>query len=366
MPAVTFGPYRLELTTGELLRSGIAVRLQPQPSRLLVLLVQRAGQLVTRDEIRRLVWGPETFVDFDQSVNFCVRQIRTALRDHADRPCYIETIPRRGYRFIAPVQPVVEDQEAVVSRPNPAAHRTPSFWPRLASGFLIVVLVSVCAYVIVSWQARLTQASPVRSRVDQDVELGRFFLNKTTAAAAHAAIERFETAARRDPTDARAYAGIAEAYNQLSSVFIAGKPPANARLLALRAAMRAIQLDPHLAEGYAALGYTALHEFAWTEAEAALRRALQLNARFMPAHQAYAGLLAARRRYPEAIAEARRGLDSEPASVRARLVLGWMLYFARQYVAALQELQTILQMARTYALAQFSARAGAHRHATVG
>ena len=104
MPLVTFGPFRLDLNSHELHRSGIAVRLQPQPARLLALLVERAGELVTRDEIRRTVWGADTFVDFDQSVNFCIRQIRTALHDSADKPCYLETLPRRGYRFIAPVQ----------------------------------------------------------------------------------------------------------------------------------------------------------------------------------------------------------------------------------------------------------------------
>ena len=104
MASVTFGPFRLNPESGELHRSGVAVRLQAQPSKLLILLVERAGELVTRDEIRRRVWGAETFVDFDQSVNFCIRQIRTALHDNADEPCYVETLQRRGYRFIAPVQ----------------------------------------------------------------------------------------------------------------------------------------------------------------------------------------------------------------------------------------------------------------------
>jgi DNA-binding winged helix-turn-helix (wHTH) protein len=109
MRRVTFGPFQLDLDTHELNRSGLAVRLQPQPAKLLALLVEHAGRLVTRDEIRHNVWGPDTFVDFDQSVNFCVRQIRTALHDNADTPCYVETLPRRGYRFIAPVQNVEND-----------------------------------------------------------------------------------------------------------------------------------------------------------------------------------------------------------------------------------------------------------------
>src|SRR4026207_1573293 len=88
---------------------------------LLALLVARAGELVTRDEIRRTMWGADTFVDFDQSVNFCVRQIRTALRDNADAPCYVETLPRRGYRFIAPVQRVDDDQKVLAPTVAPTS-----------------------------------------------------------------------------------------------------------------------------------------------------------------------------------------------------------------------------------------------------
>jgi len=111
MRFASFGPYRLNLDTGDLQRSGHAIRLQPQPAKLLVLLVERAGTLVTREEITRTVWGTDTFVDFDQGVHFCVRQIRASLHDQADTPCYLETVPRRGYRFIAPVavEPPPED-----------------------------------------------------------------------------------------------------------------------------------------------------------------------------------------------------------------------------------------------------------------
>lgn len=99
-----FGEFELDVAAGELRRNSRRLKLQPQPYKLLVLLVKRAGALVTRDEIRGELWPEGTFVDFDQSVNFTVKQIRDALRDIADRPVYIETVPRRGYRFIAPVE----------------------------------------------------------------------------------------------------------------------------------------------------------------------------------------------------------------------------------------------------------------------
>jgi DNA-binding winged helix-turn-helix (wHTH) protein len=98
-----FGEFELDVEGGELRRAGREVRLPPQPFRLLVFLVRRAGTLVSRDDIRAELWPDGTFVDFDQAVNFTVRQIRDALGDSADKPVYLQTVPRRGYRFIAPV-----------------------------------------------------------------------------------------------------------------------------------------------------------------------------------------------------------------------------------------------------------------------
>lgn len=101
---VRFGPFELDLGKEQLRRNGAVVRLQPQPFRLLALLVSRAGHVATRDEIRHALWDPKTYVDFDQGVNFTMRQVRAALGDDAERPLFVETVPRRGYRFIAPIE----------------------------------------------------------------------------------------------------------------------------------------------------------------------------------------------------------------------------------------------------------------------
>jgi len=103
-PLVSFGSYQLDLKTGELHRNGTRLHLQPQPARVLGLLVSRAGELVTREEIQEEIWGSEVFVDFEKNLNFAVKQIREALHDDPEKPTYIETLPKRGYRFIAPVQ----------------------------------------------------------------------------------------------------------------------------------------------------------------------------------------------------------------------------------------------------------------------
>src|SRR2546429_4804964 len=101
-----FGIFELDPKSGELRKAGVDINLPPQPAKVLVLLATRAGQLVTREELRQEIWGKETFVDFEHGLNSCIKQIRAALDDHPETPRYIETRPRRGYRFIAPVHEV--------------------------------------------------------------------------------------------------------------------------------------------------------------------------------------------------------------------------------------------------------------------
>ena len=102
-PTIRFGSFQLDVAASELRKHGTLIKLQPQPLRVLLLLTQRAGQVVTREEIQRCLWSDSTFVDFERGINFSINQIRGALADNADRPRYIETLPRRGYRFIAEV-----------------------------------------------------------------------------------------------------------------------------------------------------------------------------------------------------------------------------------------------------------------------
>jgi DNA-binding winged helix-turn-helix (wHTH) protein len=98
---IRFGPFTLDAQSGELRRDGELVPLAPQPFRLLLALASRPGELVTREELRQQVWDDGTFVDFERGLNFCVLQARTALGDDAKQPAYIETLPKRGYRFVA-------------------------------------------------------------------------------------------------------------------------------------------------------------------------------------------------------------------------------------------------------------------------
>lgn len=102
---VRFGAYEADLRTGELRKHGVRVKLQEQPFQLLSLLLERPGELVTREEIQRRLWSADTFVDFDHGLNTAMRRLRDALSDSADNPRWVETLPRRGYRFVGPVAP---------------------------------------------------------------------------------------------------------------------------------------------------------------------------------------------------------------------------------------------------------------------
>ena len=99
-----FGVFELDLSAGELRKSGVKLRLQGQPFQVLALLLERAGEVVTREELQQRLWPSDTFVDFDHSLNTAINKVREALGDSASSPRYVETLARRGYRFIAPLQ----------------------------------------------------------------------------------------------------------------------------------------------------------------------------------------------------------------------------------------------------------------------
>src|SRR5215467_6084809 len=98
-----FDVFEVDTNAGELRRQGERVKLPPQPFRVLEFLVRHGGEVVTRADIRQRIWS-DSFVDFEQGLNFCIRQIRDALGDTAEAPRFIETLPRRGYRFLVPVE----------------------------------------------------------------------------------------------------------------------------------------------------------------------------------------------------------------------------------------------------------------------
>jgi len=148
MPGILrFGVFEFDRDAMELRRNGAPIRLQEQPLRILAALVERPGEIVTREELQERVWGKDTFVDFEQSLNKAVNRLREALNDEAGQPKYVETVPRRGYRFIAPVTGLPMGQPLPLQSPvseaapaKPAVHRKRIASIALLAAFLVVAL----------------------------------------------------------------------------------------------------------------------------------------------------------------------------------------------------------------------------------
>jgi DNA-binding winged helix-turn-helix (wHTH) protein/TolB-like protein len=150
-----FGIFEFSGTNRELRRDGQLVRLQAQPAQVLECLIQRAGQVVSREELHRVVWGEGTFVDFDRGLNFCMAQIRSALDDDATAPRFIRTIPKHGYQFIAPVAMAAN---AATELTEPAAGGRKLSLDSLVAGVLAATLLLGVAFAA-GYHLRAQQAS---------------------------------------------------------------------------------------------------------------------------------------------------------------------------------------------------------------
>lgn len=130
-----FGVFELDLSAGELRKNGAKLRLQGQPFQVLALLLERPGEVVTRQDLQQKLWPSDTFVDFDHSLNTAINKVREALGDSASSPRYVETLARRGYRFIAPVrtEQLAAPPESAPTAPAPQVEPapTPQFHPEL-------------------------------------------------------------------------------------------------------------------------------------------------------------------------------------------------------------------------------------------
>jgi DNA-binding winged helix-turn-helix (wHTH) protein len=156
---VRFGTFEADLRSGELRRNGARVRLQEQPLRVLAMLLERPGEVVTREELHGRLWSSDTFVDFDHGLNAAIKRLRDALGDSAENPRFVETLARRGYRFIAPVenskQPALSPP---VPTPTPVAPSRFGRWLPILVSALGVLLVGMSA----GWHAGRHSAAAFR------------------------------------------------------------------------------------------------------------------------------------------------------------------------------------------------------------
>jgi eukaryotic-like serine/threonine-protein kinase len=177
-PVVRFATFEVDLQHGEVRKNGLKVRLQDQPFQVLAILLKRSGEVVTREELRESVWLQDTFVDFDHALNTAVKKIRAALGDDADNPRFLETVPRRGYRFIAPIQREI----LPISAGLPVNELTPSptnpYWIFTIVGvFAVVLAVLGLAWKVVPWHRSDEYQAPEFQRLTfnlSDVDKARF------------------------------------------------------------------------------------------------------------------------------------------------------------------------------------------------
>jgi DNA-binding winged helix-turn-helix (wHTH) protein/TolB-like protein len=135
MSRYRFGTFDFDSDTADLRREGTPVRLQAQPGQVLAILLEHAGDIVTRETLQQTVWADGTQVDFERGLNYCIAQVRSALGDSADSPRFVRTIPKKGYQFIAPVERVIEATVQPPSKPKTARW----MWPVLAGAAVLAL-----------------------------------------------------------------------------------------------------------------------------------------------------------------------------------------------------------------------------------
>jgi TolB-like protein/Flp pilus assembly protein TadD len=437
---IRFGPFAFDPVASELRKQGAKIKLQDQPLQILAALLERPGEVVTREELQKRLWSADTFVDFHHSLATAVKKLRQALDDSADNPRFIETLRRRGYRFIATVEAepgagkmmlavlpfdnVSGDPEqeyfsdgvteeiiarlgrlnlqrlAVIARASVMRYKNTDkgidqVGRELGVGYVLKGsvrragdLVRVAAELIQATdQTHLWAESYERNWVDVHAIYrevahgitrslgigslpreqvarsetsttnpaahtaflkGRYFWNKGSGDGLEKGIEYFEQATAEDPAYAVAYAGLAAAYN-LADYFRVF-PARQAFPKAKAAALKALELNAELAEAHNCLAFVR-HSFDWDWAAAgqAYTRGFEISPDFATARHWYGFSLGMLGRVDEALAEVRRAQELDPLSLIINTHLGLMLYWARRYDGAIDQLWQTLEMEPNFA-----------------
>ena len=372
-----FGVFEVNLQACELRKHGIRVKLRGQPFELLSLLLERPGEIISREEMRSCLWPGETYVDFEHSLNSAIKKLRAALGDSSENSRYIETVPRVGYRFIAPVKQISAtplppvDVSVVTDRsgvPAPTVDGADRRGRHILLGISIALIATLGAYF--AWSRSRSGPQP-QSKIAGEIHAalnghessrsnnqpalspksveahdlylkGLYFWNKRTVPGFHQAIEYFQQAATTDPNYAPAYAGLANSYTLLTAYSSVSAtlymPQARA------AALRALQLDEGLAEAHTALALIVQnHDWDWQTSEKEYRRAIELNPNYATAHHWYAEHLLWLGRFDEALTESERARQLDPLSLIIAADNGAILYYSRQYDRAIEQFRTVLR-----------------------
>ena len=394
-----FGPFRIDVANRLLFRERQPLALTPKAVEILIALVEHGGQLLKKDDLIKIVWPDRVVEEGNLTQNIYL--LRKTLGDGSNGRNYIETVPRRGYRFIGEVrasmttstdlilaerpdiQPVFEASEyaAAVEPDNGRSLERQSFFPasrllplaanrRWLSRF-VVACATILAVGALAYLAFFRTAKPAETRAllsargadslsdgfsEQHLTTnldayrayaqGRYYSSKETTPALQEAIQQFQEALRDDPNYALPYAGLAEAYALLGSHYDSNDMnPSDAMPRARAAATKAIELNDSLAETHTALAaIKQRYDWDWSSAEIEFKRALELNPEYAHAHQEYSDYLSAMGLTTEAQAEMKRAQDLDSQSLSIGKSLGDLLYLARDYDRALEQYRRTLKL----------------------
>ena len=309
-----FGSFEVDLRNRELRNGGVPIRLQEKPFRILEMLLEKPGEMVTREELIKGLW-PGLNVNFERSLNTAVNILRAALGDSSRSCRLIETRSGLGYRFVALVEEVFE--------------------PTL------------------KLQAPSNSVASAKLGIHEDYVRGRHFYEKMTEDDLRKSVAHFKSAIAKDSTYAPAYAGLADAYTLYA--FFGMLPPVEAGLIAKDQAENAVRFDDALPEAHAALGSVHVSfEWDWAGAETRYLRALDLNPNYAEGYRRYAALLSWIGRTSEAIEQIRHAQELNPLSLAICSEAGWILCMARDCEAAIEQCWKALGMEPRFAPAQYT------------
>jgi DNA-binding winged helix-turn-helix (wHTH) protein/Tfp pilus assembly protein PilF len=329
---VRFGVFEADFRSGELRRNGVRVKIQDLPFRALKLFIDHPNDVVTRETIRQGLWPEDVFVDFDRGISSAVKRLRDALGDSADNPIFIETIERRGYRWIAPISSTPPASVAVSQASTSAAtidahipftapqhSQTPAAY-RL-SPWNLLYLIPLLILLTALWTfrgSRTANASlhPLHPSNQQAKDLylqGRYYWSRRTPDDLHKAVDYFTQAIVHDPGYADAYVGLADCYNLLREY--TGMPASEAFPRARAAAAKAVELDENSSQAHASLAFVSFW-WSWDGAtsDREFHRAIELDPNNAIAHHWYAMTLLDSGRFPQALAQIEWAQALDPSS----------------------------------------------------
>jgi DNA-binding winged helix-turn-helix (wHTH) protein len=297
-----FGAFELDVQSQQVCKNGVRIRLQTKPFQLLLMLVERPGQVVTREEFHRVLWGGDSFGEFDHNLNNAINKLRRALNDQAGSPRYIETLPRIGYRFVAPMERLSQPAESATGEPMVAAEPPSARGATWKLGAQPVILALACltigAMVAVAynhrWPTPTAFAAPAAGAAAENRKAdldayeyymkGRYFWNKRSRPQVLLAIKYFQEAINKDPNYALAYSGLGDSYSVLGMTM---SNPRDYYQKAREAALKSVKLDPKSAEAHTSLAVVYLNDWRFAEATAEFQEAISLNPRYPTAHHWY-------------------------------------------------------------------------------